>query len=476
MKINIPFSKVEEKDDGTIEVWGIASSESIDAQGEIVTPDAMKAAIPDYMKFGAIREMHQPIAAGTALEMSVNAEGMTEIHAHVVDPVSVKKVKANVLKAFSIGGASVDRDKVAKNKITSLRLTEVSLVDRPANPDAIVQMWKADGIEKKEKTEPKKESLPVALAKCWTTTGRLSEILADLHSIVEWQDFDQEIEGDTTSKLPELGRAAVESVIAYFRAMVEEETEEMLTEKEGALELAAKVSSLVKVGARNSKKDKDRIQSIHDQATGLGAACAAEKSDVGHVHKNEDLYTHNHIHEHDDGTTHTHDHKHSEATPEVDNHPHAHITEKATKKADQPEVAKVDNQTKEEEMDIPKELIEKMTALTTACEKVVATNEDLAKQNQQLNTEHRGLLDRIAKLEGQPAPAKGSLLSVEKAQDAEIKKKDERKEVTFDPSDPRSVEKAQREIFKQTLANDGVKIDLRKAAVGDLPLAVMNRM
>jgi hypothetical protein len=88
------ISKVNENDDGTLTVSGIASSESIDSDDEIILADAIKNSIGDYMKFGALREMHQNIAAGTTLSMKVSDDGKTEIEALVVDPVSVKKVLA----------------------------------------------------------------------------------------------------------------------------------------------------------------------------------------------------------------------------------------------------------------------------------------------------------------------------------------------------------------------------------------------
>ena len=68
MKLYADIAKTEEQDDGTIKVWGWASTGAVDSDGEIITPDAMKAALPDYMKFGAVREMHQSKAAGTAIE------------------------------------------------------------------------------------------------------------------------------------------------------------------------------------------------------------------------------------------------------------------------------------------------------------------------------------------------------------------------------------------------------------------------
>jgi hypothetical protein len=144
MKLYADIAKTEEQDDGTIKVWGWASTGSLDNDGEIVTPEAMKAALPDYMKFGAVREMHQSKAAGTAIEAHVNDEGKTWFGAHVVDSEAVKKVKANVYKGFSIGGKVTDRDTMNKSIIKGIRLVEVSLVDRPANPEAVITIMKAE--------------------------------------------------------------------------------------------------------------------------------------------------------------------------------------------------------------------------------------------------------------------------------------------------------------------------------------------
>lgn len=147
MKLYAEISKSEKQDDGTIKVWGYASSEAVDSDGETITAEAMKAALPDYMKFGAVREMHQPLAAGTAIEATVEADGRTYFGAHVIDPVAVKKVETGVYKGFSIGGKVTGRDNLNKSIITSLNLVEVSLVDRPANPEAVFTMFKAEMAE-----------------------------------------------------------------------------------------------------------------------------------------------------------------------------------------------------------------------------------------------------------------------------------------------------------------------------------------
>lgn len=146
MKIYAPFQKIEAQDDGTIIVAGIASTEAVDADGEIIKAAAIAAALPDFMRHGsgALREMHQLSAAGTVISASVE-NGETLIEAHVVDPVAVKKVQAGVYKGFSVGGKVTGRDAEMRRTITAVKLIEISLVDRPNNPDAVLTCWKAEG-------------------------------------------------------------------------------------------------------------------------------------------------------------------------------------------------------------------------------------------------------------------------------------------------------------------------------------------
>lgn len=154
-KLYAEIAKMEAQDDGTVKVWGYASSEAIDSDGEIIAAEAMKAAIPDYMKFGAVREMHGSNAAGTAIEINVEDDGRTFFGAHIVDPVAVTKVKTGVYKGFSIGGSVTARDELNKSQITGLKLTEISLVDRPANPDAVFTCFKADKSKDEEEAADK---------------------------------------------------------------------------------------------------------------------------------------------------------------------------------------------------------------------------------------------------------------------------------------------------------------------------------
>ena len=116
MRLYGAIEKVVPLEDGTVRVHGIASTEAMDDQSEVVKADAMRLAIPEYMRFPALREMHQLSAAGTTLEVAVGDDAVTRIVAHVVDPVAVSKVKNQVYRGFSIGGRVTKRE-AGNNKV-----------------------------------------------------------------------------------------------------------------------------------------------------------------------------------------------------------------------------------------------------------------------------------------------------------------------------------------------------------------------
>lgn len=163
-------------------VWGYASTEAKDVQDETVTKDAMEGAWADYMQFANVREMHQPSAVGIVKEYEFRDTGVF-IGAHIVDDVAWNKVTAGVYKGFSIGGKKLPGgyDAVTKT-ISKLRLTEISLVDRPANPEALIEMFKADAeieaMPQTKTTEPSAaDQLRTLVEKGGITPDRLLELV-----------------------------------------------------------------------------------------------------------------------------------------------------------------------------------------------------------------------------------------------------------------------------------------------------------
>jgi HK97 family phage prohead protease len=122
-------------------VWGYASTGAVDEQGETITRGALASALDDYMRFANIREMHQPSAVGVAKETALDNKGLY-LGAKIVDDDAWAKIVEGVYKGFSIGGRVTARDPADRTIITGLSLTEISVVDRPANPEAVFDCWK----------------------------------------------------------------------------------------------------------------------------------------------------------------------------------------------------------------------------------------------------------------------------------------------------------------------------------------------
>jgi len=145
------IEKADRNADGTMTVYGKATDDSLDIDQQICDGDWLKRAMPAWFKSGGnIREQHSQIAAGVAKEYEAKADGHY-IGVLVVDPVSVKKVDAGVLKGFSVGikNPRVVRDsKAANGRIVDGQIVEISLVDRPANPNCQLVLAKSVDGEK----------------------------------------------------------------------------------------------------------------------------------------------------------------------------------------------------------------------------------------------------------------------------------------------------------------------------------------
>lgn len=311
------LAKVEEQDDGTLIVYGYASTESEDADGEVIKADAMRAALPGYMKWGAVREMHQPKAAGTAIEAEVRDDGTTWFGARVVDDDAIKKVKAGVYKGFSVGGNVTGRDPENRSVITGIDLIEVSLVDRPANPEAVITMYKAQDAAARaavdelatmlDNAEVDAEQL-LALAKASAairkaagasngtaddatqgeggesvqkglyTVSRFADVLESVASMCRDVDYEAQYEGDN-SPLPAQMREWLKAGTVIFQTMTVEEIDELLAATAGSdqvvevIEAAADSGDTQKGEGPPDAEDEDAEKDDHE------ADEDAEKSD-----------------------------------------------------------------------------------------------------------------------------------------------------------------------------------------------------
>jgi hypothetical protein len=316
-KIYGTISKTEELDDGTIKVFGYASSGSEDSDGEFISPEAMKEALPDYMKFGAVREMHGDSAAGTALEAKVLEDGKTWFGAHVVDPIAVLKVKTGTYKGFSIGGKVIERDNLNKNFIKKIKLVEVSLVDRPANPEAVFTMFKAEDLKESEKLDKDKKNIynerknkvmnkNEKIEKGLGNVQWIAQLVSELDFLYQNLQAEKEIEGDN-SEIPDDLKNVITSLSSILVQSAQEETSELESQENqepevevvdvdeddeqddnSMVEMSNKIKNLKKSGARNSQKDQATLNQILSLLKELGADESKEDESDNKDNKEED--------------------------------------------------------------------------------------------------------------------------------------------------------------------------------------------
>jgi hypothetical protein len=154
VRLSFPITKFTKLDDGSLEVEGVATDESIDSQGDVLTYDGSKKAFGGWR--GNVREQHDVHkAVGKALDVVFDDDARaitvkSRISSGAADTIT--KIEDGVLTCYSVGGGKPT--KVSKKTINGKLvrvveewpMNELSVVDAGANPNATFQLVKADGI------------------------------------------------------------------------------------------------------------------------------------------------------------------------------------------------------------------------------------------------------------------------------------------------------------------------------------------
>lgn len=281
--IFIPFTKADEEQRM---VWGYASTEALDSQGEKVAKSAIEEALPDYMKFANIREMHQPSAVGKAHEATVDDKGLF-LCVKVVDDTAWQKVQEGVYNGFSIGGKKITK---VNDTITKLKLTEISLVDRPANPEAVFTMFKGEdmaeekdkpkdeevegeeGEEKKDK-EAEKSDTPSDIKKSMWDVSRVGDALYYLNEAIESQEWGAMFGENNAAATAQL-KASMNTLVEAYKTLAINEADKFkqsgdvvddAKEAEAAEELSGKSDKggdLAKADASISAANRKKLEDI----------------------------------------------------------------------------------------------------------------------------------------------------------------------------------------------------------------------
>lgn len=165
------FAPLDRVDEDARMVYGVFVTDHpvVDAWGyaTVLNWDATKAAVEEWRTWGNVREMHQLQAAGVAREIVLREESHEGyVGVYVADDAAWEKVKNQVYKGFSVGFNPQkwveSTDYEAPIEVVDYEIVEVSLVDRPRDPTARIDLWRAAG------KQPEKGGDPVVLQRVWS--------------------------------------------------------------------------------------------------------------------------------------------------------------------------------------------------------------------------------------------------------------------------------------------------------------------
>lgn len=176
----VPFAKVEyDPTSGHAKVYGSVTDESLDLDGQITDLPWFRTQLPKWAEWSNIREMHGSSAVGVGLATEDTGNAIF-LEAKIVDKEAAIKCNEGVYKGFSYGLKStpgnpvkITKDPGAPNgRICGGELIEISVVDRPANPNSTFSVVKNAAVSEEETL------LGSALSDLSEASGLIKNVLA----------------------------------------------------------------------------------------------------------------------------------------------------------------------------------------------------------------------------------------------------------------------------------------------------------
>lgn len=214
------FAALTKVDEPQREVWGLATAEVVDKDGEIFDYASSKPYFEEWSReiasatsgrsLGNVREMHRSSAVGKLVDLEFNDEQKTiAVRARIVDDAAWLKCVEGVYTGFSIGGRYVQMWPDGEFLRFTAQPAEISVVDNPAVPNAHFTAVKDDGSVEVRKFA---EKLPATSDQLPAKTGRLEadswKLAAQKNGDAMNPNYEQELEkaiSQTTTSLEKIG-------------------------------------------------------------------------------------------------------------------------------------------------------------------------------------------------------------------------------------------------------------------------------
>jgi len=235
-----PLMKSAESTNDNWLIEGIATTEHLDRENDIILRDAVRKALDEYLANPILRYMHkEPI--GRVLEARYNEDGLY-VKAEVIKNQRNADIWAlienGVLRSFSVMG-KIKKASLSKmggktvRKIEDIDLYEISIVDIPANSNTFFQVV-AKALEGIDFEEIEKGEKGVEMTEETKTPEWVEELKKELQTIREefnelkkkFEVQEKKEEEQKTEKVEKIATEATltkEEIIALIKEQLEQE-------------------------------------------------------------------------------------------------------------------------------------------------------------------------------------------------------------------------------------------------------------
>lgn len=241
------FAQLAKIDEGRREVWGIATAEVVDKDGEIFDYESSKPYFKAWSaeiekategkSLGNVREMHTSSAVGKLISLTFDDEQKRiQVGAKIVDDGAWKKCTDGVYTGFSIGGCYVKAWKDGEFTRFTADPAEISVVDNPCVPAAHFTAIKVDGTSEIRKFRSAMADQSTGsnhmhkdkhhLNKDMYSVSNLAALLQSAVALQQQAGQEAEVEGDG-SPIPVELKQWVQDGAAILARMTEEEVAEL---------------------------------------------------------------------------------------------------------------------------------------------------------------------------------------------------------------------------------------------------------
>lgn len=190
------FAQLAKIDLARREVWGVATAEVVDKEGEIFDYESSKpyfkawsdeiAKATDGKSLGNVREMHAPSAVGKLVALDFDDQlKQVCVGARIVDDSAWQKCTLGVYTGFSIGGAYVKTWKDGEFVRFTANPIEISVVDNPCVPGAHFTAVKADGTSEVRKFKVAQRAVKIGAKHSKQTLAHLDAIQKCMDKMAE---------------------------------------------------------------------------------------------------------------------------------------------------------------------------------------------------------------------------------------------------------------------------------------------------